>query len=169
MDTSSKKGLTMALAVSLIAVGLVTASSLMHGIIVSTYAKTLFLPAIVHGSTEDQKISCSTAGSKNTHGLYFSAFARDGSLDGYWDIASYQWSPWEPYKGGFISGGKTNGTTYELEAVEQQDGICHAKGDKNVIISGKCGNDVVINFKTINGTSRTFTGNVKCVGHTGFK
>jgi hypothetical protein len=183
MDTSSKKGLTMALAVSLIAVGLVTASSLMHGIILSAYAKTLFLPAIVHGSTEDQKISCGTADSKNTHGLYFSAFVRDGSLDGYWDIASYQWSPWEPYKGGFISGGSTNGTTYELDGVEQQDGICLTKGDKNVIISGKCGEGVEINFKTIsgtggdvaknskitNGTNQTFTGNVKCVGHTGFK
>ncbi len=169
---SKNKNRTMAMGfiAGLIALGLVTGSSLMYGAIVSTYAKHAFVgAAIVHGSTEDQKISCSTGGSKNTHGLYFSAYTRDGSLDGYWDIASFQWSPWAEYKGGFISGGRSDGKTYELEGQELHDGICNTKVDKNVIFSGKCGKDVAINFKTINGTSQTFTGNVTCVGHTGFK
>jgi len=66
---------------------------------------------------------------------------------------------------------------------ELSDGICNTKVDKSIIISGKCGEGVAIDFKTIsgtggdvatnfkitNGTNQTFTGNVKCVGHTGFK
>jgi len=168
----------------LIALGLVTGSTLMYGAIVSTYASPTFVgAAIVHGSTEDQKISCSTGGSKNTHGLYFSAYTRDGHLDGYWDIASFQWSPYAEYKGGFISGGRSDGKTYELLGKELSDGICNTKVDKSIIISGKCGEGVAIDFKTISGTggdvatnfkitngiNQTFTGNVKCVGHTGFK
>ena len=167
---SKKKSMSMAFTISLVAVGLMTGSSLMYGAIVGVYARQPFVGgAIVIGSSDNQKISCSTGGSKNTHGLYFSAYTRDGSLDGYWDIASFQWSPWAEYKGGFISGGRSDGKTYELEGQELHDGICNTKVDKNVIFSGKCGKDVAINFKTINGTSQTFTGNVTCVGHTGFK
>jgi hypothetical protein len=65
-------------------------------------------------------------------------------------------------KGGTIYDGKT----YELKGKETQDGICHAKVPKDVIISGNCGKDVTINYKTINGLSHTLTGDVKCLGNT---
>jgi hypothetical protein len=155
---------------------------MLFGAIFPTYAQPPSVgAAIIHGSTENQRISCGTAGSEDTHGLYFSGYTRDGSLDGYWDIAS-PFSGAEN-KGGFISGGKSDGKTYELDGQELHDGICHTKVDKDIIISGKCGEGVAIYFKTINGTggdvatnfkitngtNQTFTGNVKCVGHTGFK
>ena len=38
------------------------------------------------------------------------------------------------------------------------------KYPKDVVISGNCGKGVAINYKTINGLSHTFTGNVKCLG-----
>ena len=69
-------------------------------------------------------------------------------------------------KGGTIHDGKSDGTSYELKGKETNDGICHAKVPKDIIISGKCGKGVTINYKTINGLSHTFTGNVKCLGHT---
>jgi hypothetical protein len=99
-----------------------------------------------------------------THGIQFSAHTREGVLRGYWDIAS-------PFtgaenKGGTIHDGSSTGKTYVLKGKETQDGICHAKVPKDVIISGKCGKGVSINYKTINGLSHTFTGNVKCLGHT---
>ncbi|MGA8404881.1 MAG: hypothetical protein WB664_08700 [Nitrososphaeraceae archaeon] len=53
-----------------------------------------------------------------------------------------------------------------MKGKETNDGICHAKVPKDIIISGKCGKGVAINYKTINGLSHTFTGNVKCLGHT---
>ncbi|MGC2427618.1 MAG: hypothetical protein WA421_11325, partial [Nitrososphaeraceae archaeon] len=68
--------------------------------------------------------------------------------------------------GGTISDGKSDGKTYELKGKETQDGICHAKVPKDVIISGNCGKDVTINYKTINGLSHTLTGDVKCLGNT---
>ena len=58
------------------------------------------------------------------------------------------------------------GKRYELKGKETQDGICHAKVPKDVIISGNCDKDVTINYKTINGLSHTLTGDVKCLGNT---
>jgi len=165
MDTTSKKGLTMAVTVCLIAVGLVTGSSLMYGAIVAVNARQPFVGgAIVIGTSDSQKISCSTASSKHTHGLEFSAHSREGILKGYWDIASSFTGA--ENKGGYIYDGSSTGKTYELKGKETQDGICHAKVPKDIIISGKCGKGVTINYKTINGLSHTFTGNVKCLGHT---
>ena len=166
MDTNSKRGsMTKAVTICLIAVGLVAGSSLMYSAIVGVYARQPFVGgAIVIGTSENQKISCSTGSSKNTHGLQFSAHTREGILQGYWDIAS-------PFtgaenKGGTIHDGKSDGKSYELKGKETNDGICHAKVPKDIIISGKCGKGVSINYKTINGLSHTFTGNVKCLGHT---
>jgi hypothetical protein len=130
------------------------------------YAKHSFVGgAIVHGTSESQKISCSTGGSKNTNGLHFSAHTRMGTLHGYWDIAS-------PFtgaenKGGYIYDGKTDGKTYELKGKETHDGICQAKVPKNIIISGKCGTGKhEIKYETIQGLNHAFTGTVKCLGHT---
>jgi hypothetical protein len=166
MDTNSKRGsMTKAVTICLIAVGLVAGSSLMYSAIVGVYARQPFVGgAIVIGTSENQKVSCSTASSKNTHGLQFSANTRDGILQGYWDIAS-------PFtgaenKGGYIYDGSSTGKTYELKGKETHDGICHAKVPKDIIITGNCGKGVAINYKTINGLSHTFTGNVKCLGHT---
>ncbi len=157
--------MSMAFTISLVAVGLMTGSSLMYGAIVGVYARQPFVGgAIVIGSSDNQKISCSTGSSKNTHGLQFSAHTREGVLHGYWDIAS-------PFtgaenKGGYINDGSSTGTTYQLKGKETQDGICHAKVPKDITISGKCGKGVAINYKTAGGLSHTFTGNVKCLGHT---
>jgi hypothetical protein len=166
MYVESKKGSAITtITICLIALVLVTGSSLMYGAIVGVYARQPFVGgAVVIGTSENQKISCSTGGSKNTHGLQFSAHTRDGILHGYWDIAS-------PFagaenKGGYINDGSTTGKTYELKGKETHDGICHAKVPKDIIISGKCGKGVAINYKTIGGLSHTFTGNVKCLGHT---
>ena len=165
VTNSKKKCMTMAFTISLIAVGLMTGSSLMYGAIIGAYARQPFVGgAIVVGSSDNQKISCSTGSSKNTHGLQFSAHTREGVLHGYWDIAS-------PFtgaenKGGYIYDGSSTGKTYQLKGKETQDGICHAKVPKDVIISGKCGKGVAINYKTVGGLSHTFTGNVKCLGHT---
>ncbi len=162
---SKKKSMSMAFTISLVAVGLMTGSSLMYGAIVGVYARQPFVGgAIVIGSSDNQKISCSTGSSKNTHGLQFSAHTREGVLHGYWDIAS-------PFtgaenKGGYINDGSSTGTTYQLKGKETQDGICHAKVPKDITISGKCGKGVAINYKTAGGLSHTFTGNVKCLGHT---
>ena len=115
MDTNSKKGsMTKAVTICLIAVGLVAGSSLLYGAIVGVYARQPFVGgAIVIGTSENQKISCSTGSSKNTHGLQFSAHTREGILKGYWDIAS-------PFtgaenKGGYIYDGSSTGKTYELK------------------------------------------------------
>ncbi len=150
---------------ALIAIVLTTGSAFLVATVSQAYAKHAFVGgAIVIGSSENQKISCSTGSSKNTHGLQFSAHTRQGILHGYWDIAS-------PFagaenKGGYIYDGSSTGKTYELKGKETQDGICHAKVPKDVIISGKCGKGVTINYKTIGGLSHTFTGNVKCLGNT---
>ena len=67
--------------------GLVAGSSLMYGAIVEVYASQPFVGgAIVIGTSENQKVSCSTGSSKNTHGLQFSANTRDG-IPGLLDIA----------------------------------------------------------------------------------
>jgi hypothetical protein len=121
--------------------------------------------AIVHGTSDSQKITCSTGGSKNTNGLHFSAHTRMGTMHGYWDIAS-------PFtgaenKGGYIYEGKTDGKTYELKGKETHDGICQAKVPKNIIISGNCGTGQhKIHYETIKGLNHIFTGSVKCLGHT---
>ena len=166
MDTNSKKGLmAKVVTICLIAAGLVAGSSLLYGASVGVYARQPFVGgAVVIGTSDNQKISCSTGSSKNTHGLQFSAHTREGILKGYWDIAS-------PFtgaenKGGYIYDGSRTGKTYELKGKETQDGICHAKVPKDIIISGKCGKGVAINYKTIGGLSHTFTGNVKCLGNT---
>jgi hypothetical protein len=165
MNTISKKGLKIAVTVCLLAMGLVIGSSLMYGASIAVYARQPFVGgAIVIGTSENQKISCSTGSSKDTHGLQFSAHTRDGTLHGYWDIAS-------PFagaenKGGYIYDGSSTGKTFELKGKETQDGICHAKVPKDVIISGKCGKGVIINYKTVNGLTHTFTSNVKCLGIT---
>jgi len=121
--------------------------------------------AIVDGGTVSfAMIKCSTdkSGLRETHGFYFSAHTRSGTLQGHWDFAS-QFDGAEN-KGGTIYDGKSDGKTYELKGKETQDGICHAKVPKDVIISGNCGKDVIINYKTINGLSHTLTGDVKCLG-----
>ena len=166
MDTSSKKGyMAIAVMVCVIALGLITGSKLLYASTIEVYALQPFVGgAIVVGTSDSQKISCSTGSSRNTHGLQFSAHTREGVLHGYWDIAS-------PFtgaenKGGYIYDGSSTGKTYELKGKETQDGICHAKVPKDVIISGKCGKGVAINYKTINGLTHTFTGNVKCLGQT---
>jgi hypothetical protein len=124
--------------------------------------------AIVDGGTSVTfaMIKCSTdqSGLRETHGFYFSAHARNGILQGHWDFAS-QFTGVEN-KGGYIYDGKSDGKTYELKGKETQDGICNAKVPKDVIISGNCGKDVTINYKTINGLSHTLTGDVKCLGAT---
>lgn len=116
--------------------------------------------AIVDGGTSVTlaMIKCSTdkSGLRETHGFYFSAHARNGILQGHWDFAS-QFAGAEN-KGGTIYDGKSDGKTYELKGKETQDGICHAKVPKDVTISGNCGKDVTINYKTINGLSHTLTG-----------
>jgi hypothetical protein len=157
---------TLIAIIGLVAVGLAAGPTLF----VTTnqaYAKHSFVGgAIVHGTSESLKITCSTGGSKNTNGLYFSAHTRMGTLHGYWDIAS-------PFagaenKGGYIYDGKTDGKTYELKGKETHDGICQAKVPKNIIISGNCGtsNQHKVHYETIRGLSHTFTGTVKCLGHT---
>ena len=152
MDTNSKKGsMTTAVTICLIAAGLVAGSSLLYGASVGVYARQPFVGgAVVIGTSDNQKISCSTGSSKNTHGLQFSASPFTGAEN----------------KGGYIHDGSSTGKTYELKGKETQDGICHAKVPKDIIISGKCGKGVAINYKTIGGLSHTFTGNVKCLGHT---
>ena len=86
--------------------------------------------AIVHGTSDAQKITCSTGSSENTNGLQFSAHTRLGTLHGYWDIAS-------PFtgaenKGGYIYDGKTDGKTYELKGKETHDGICQAESNRRI-------------------------------------
>ena len=127
MVTNSKKGsMKMALTIGLIAIGMMAGSSLMYGAIIGAYANHAFVGgAVVIGTSENQKISCSTGSSKNTHGLQFSAHTREGILKGYGDIAS-------PFmgaenKGGTIHDGKSDGKSYELKGKETNDGICHAK------------------------------------------
>ena len=107
MDTNSKKGsMTTAVTICLIAAGLVAGSSLLYGASVGVYARQPFVGgAVVIGTSDNQKISCSTGSSKNTHGLQFSAHTREGILNGYWDIAS-------PFtgaenKGGYIHDGSS--------------------------------------------------------------
>jgi hypothetical protein len=168
MDNASnvKDRLTIAVMISLIAIGLAAGSTLVYATNIEVYAKHSFVGgAIVIGQSDSQKISCSTGGSKNTNGLHFSAHTRMGTLHGYWDIAS-------PFtgaenKGGYIYDGKSDGKTYELKGKETHDGICQAKVPKNIIMSGNCGTGVhKIHYETISGLSHTFTGSVKCLGHT---
>ena len=153
-----KKSIVMAL----FAIGLTTGSTLLMASITQVYAQHSPYAAIVIGTSESQKISCSTGDSKDTHGIQFSAHTRTGTLNGYWDIASAFTGA--ENKGGYFYEGRSDGKTYELKGKETQDGICHAKVPKDVIISGNCGKGVAINYKTIDGLSHTFTGNVKCLG-----
>ena len=96
-----------AVTICLIAAGLVAGSSLLYGASVGVYARQPFVGgAVVIGTSDNQKISCSTGSSKNTHGLQFSAHTREGILKGYWDIAS-------PFtgaenKGGYIYDGSSD-------------------------------------------------------------
>jgi hypothetical protein len=155
--------MTISVTVILIVVGLVTGSTAI------AYPNHVFGGgAIVDGGTSVTfaMIKCSTdqSGVHETHGFYFSAHARQGYLQGHWDFAS-QFAGAEN-KGGTIYDGKSDGKTYELKGKETQDGICHAKVPKDVIISGNCGKGVTINYKTINGLSHTLTGDVKCLGNT---
>jgi hypothetical protein len=157
--------------ISFVAIGLAAGLTLLRATTVEAtpmegYAQHAFVGgAIVNGNSDPLKITCSTGSSKNTNGLHFSAHTRMGTLHGYWDLAS-------PFtgaenKGGFIYDGKTNGKTYELKGKETHDGICQAKVPKNIIISGNCGTgEHKIRYETIRGLSHTFTGSVKCLGHT---
>jgi hypothetical protein len=156
--------------ISFVAIGLATGSTFLRAMTVEAtlggLAQGGFVGgAIVHGTSDPQKITCSTGSSKNTNGLQFSAHTRLGTLHGYWDIAS-------PFtgaenKGGYIDGGKTDGKTYELKGKETHDGICQAKVPKNIIISGTCGTGQhKMHYETIQGLNHIFTGTVKCLGHT---
>jgi hypothetical protein len=166
MNVESKLRTTMLITViSFVAIGLAAGSAL-YATTNQAYAKHSFVGgAIVHGTSDSQKISCSSGGPKNTNGLHFSAHTRMGTLHGYWDIAS-------PFtgaenKGGYIHDGKTDGKTYELKGKETHDGICQAKVPKNIVISGNCGTgEHKIHYETIQGLSHSFTGSVKCLGHT---
>ena len=131
-----KKSIVMAL----FAIGLTTGSTLLMASITQVYAQHSPYAAIVIGTSESQKISCSTGGSKDTHGIQFSAHTRTGTLHGYWDIASAFTGA--ENKGGYFYEGRSDGKTYELKGKETQDGICHAKVPKDVIISGNCGKGV---------------------------
>ena len=163
MSVKSKFGSgTLIAIVVIVAIGMMVGPSLLRGIAV----EAVFVGgAIVHGTSDPQKITCSTGGSKNTNGLQFSAHTREGILHGYWDIAS-------PFagaenKGGYIHEGKTDGKTYELKGKETHDGICQAKVPKNIIISGTCGTgEHKIQYETIKGLNHVFKGTVKCLGHT---
>ena len=156
--------------ISFVAIGLATGSTFLRAMTVEAtlggLAQQAFVGgAIVHGTSDPQKITCSTGSSKNTNGLQFSAHTRLGTLHGYWDIAS-------PFtgaenKGGYINEGKTDGKTYELKGKETHDGICQAKVPKNIIISGTCGTgEHKIHYETIQGLNHVFKGTVKCLGHT---
>jgi hypothetical protein len=173
MNIKSKLRTSIVIAViSFIAIGLAAGSTLLRAMTVEAtpiegVAQQAFVGgAIVHGTSDPQKITCSTGSSKNTNGLQFSAHTRLGTLHGYWDIAS-------PFtgaenKGGYIYDGKTDGKTYELKGKETHDGICQAKVPKNIIISGNCGTGQQhkINYETVQGLNHIFTGTVKCIGHT---
>jgi hypothetical protein len=155
--------------VILMVVGLVTGSTFLYSTTVIAYANHAFGGgAIVDGGTSVTftMIKCSTdkSGLRETHGFYFSAHTRNGYLQGHWDFASPDTGT--ENRGGTIHDGKSDGKTYELKGKETHDGICHAKVPKDVIISGNCGKDVAILYKTINGLSHTLTGDVKCLGHT---
>ena len=163
MSVKSKFGSgTLVAIVGIVAIGMMVGPALLRGI---TIEAAFVGGAIVNGHSEPQKVTCSTGGSKNTNGLYFSAHTRMGTMHGYWDIAS-------PFtgaenKGGYISEGKTDGKTYELKGKETHDGICQAKVPKNIVISGTCGTGQhKIHYETIKGLNHVFTGTVKCLGHT---
>jgi hypothetical protein len=157
--------------ISFMAIGLAAGSTLLRAMTVEAtlmeeFAQQAFVGgAIVHGTSDPQKVTCSTGGSKNTNGLQFSAHTRLGTLHGYWDIASSFTGA--ENKGGYIYDGKTDGKTYELKGKETHDGICQAKVPKNIIISGNCGSGQhKIHYETISGLNHIFTGTVKCLGHT---
>jgi hypothetical protein len=168
--------LSIVVAIILIATGVAASSTVLHLAVVegstlganssqSLVGGAFVGGAIVNGQSESQKITCSTGNSKNTNGLQFSAHTRMGVLQGYWDIASL--FAGAENKGGNIYDGKTDGKTYELKGKETHDGICQAIVPKNIIISGNCGTgEHKIYYETIQGLSHTFTGNVKCLGHT---
>jgi hypothetical protein len=166
MEMGLKLGTSTMIAVfSIVAVGLV-AGPTVYMTANQVHAKHSFVGgAIVHGTSDAMKITCSTGSSKNTNGLHFSAHVRMGTLHGYWDIAS-------PFtgaenKGGYINEGKTDGKTYELKGKETHDGICQAKVPKNIIISGNCGSgEHKIHYETVQGLNHVFKGTVKCLGHT---
>ena len=170
MDTKSKKGLmTSSATVILMTLGLVTGSTFLYTTTVTSNANHAFGGgAIVDGGTSVTfaMIKCSTdeSGLRETYGFYFSAHTRNGYLQGHWDFASPDTGT--ENKGGTIHDGKSDGKTYELKGKETHDGICHAKVPKDVIISGNCGKDVAIHYKTINGLSHTLTGDVTCLGLT---
>ncbi|HEY7109704.1 MAG TPA: hypothetical protein VH415_09770 [Nitrososphaeraceae archaeon] len=163
MNVKSKFGSgTLIAIVGIVAIGMIVGPALLRGIAVEA---AFVGGAIVNGHSDPQKITCSTGGSKNTNGLYFSAHTRLGTMHGYWDIAS-------PFtgaenKGGYISEGKTDGKTYELKGKETHDGICQAKVPKNIVISGTCGTGThKIQYDTVKGLNHVFKGTVKCLGHT---
>jgi hypothetical protein len=155
--------------ISFVATGLAAGSTLLRAITVEAtpiegYAQHAFVGGAIVNGHSDPKITCSTGDSKSTNGLLFYTYTDGNST---WLLGRSITIYGAENKGGFIYDGKTNGKTYELKGKETHDGICQAKVPKNIIISGNCGTgEHKIHYETIRGLSHTFTGTVKCLGHT---
>jgi hypothetical protein len=68
-------------------------------------------------------------------------------------------------KSGPITGGHITLSRYSLTGTETTDTFCAGFGGglpTTVSIQGKCGDNVLIEFRAANGERRTFVGNVDC-------
>lgn len=99
-------------------------------------------------------------GSVKTEGIQADAFVRHGTITGVWRIVNENSTGQD--KGGAFREGWTDGNKYEINGVEQYDGICKAKLPKDMMISGDCGTGVDIKYATVDGNNDTFTGNARC-------
>ena len=97
-----------------------------------------------------------------TQGIRFNAVNATGAFSGWWNIPG---SGSGNNTGGHISSANLANRTFEIKGTMDYDFLCAQKDGLNygISITGKCGPDTVISFRSDNEvSSHDFRGHVKC-------
>jgi hypothetical protein len=104
--------------------------------------------------------TCNGGGQKPTDGLSVDAYKRHGVLTGHWTLVNAQSSGQDST--GTITGGQVSTSTYKLTGKQVKEFTCPTIYDK-IVISGKCGNGVIVEMTTDTGKKITsLKGNARC-------
>jgi hypothetical protein len=107
----------------------------------------------------DGDVQCPTTGEfPGNEQIFFGASKERGTLRGGWSIFSEFFLD----KQGDITGGRISGKTFTLTGTEFFDNMCNSQTPATITITGQCGLNVPIQFRSSNGQTGEFVGNVAC-------
>jgi hypothetical protein len=93
--------------------------------------------------------------------IFFRADKSRGQIFGDWIIAE-NISFSNQFTAGDITGGHISGKHFTLTGTEDTDDLCSSQIPATITITGQCGTDVKIQFRSSNGQEGEFVGNVVC-------